>query len=198
VLVEPDPARHHVGGGGWKQSELLVEPLTPGREFVTHRDLVGELPLLGRASADPPSIFSDEIWPEAETAVALLTHATDCPLAKPWRDRFAAPPDTDGCVHERSHSRDVAMFIGFAGVAQRLFDPPLGEPVLAVDAFGVHPKQHCDAVHGPLDDLGWRDNLVEPGGHAGMSQVVHTRRASGEEYSAEVSAARRARSHTRR
>ena len=89
------------------------------------------------------------------------------------------------------------MFVALIGIAPRLFDPPPGELVLAVDAFGVHLEQHGDAVPGRLGD--------PAGGTPPLSPVdtpacrrSYRRRASGEEYSAEVSAARRARSHTRR
>ena len=47
-----------------------------------------------------------------------------------------------------------------------------GELVLADDAFGIDPKQHVDAVPGPLGDLGGKDAAVEPRGQACMAQIV--------------------------
>ena len=38
------------------------------------------------------------------------------------------------------------MFVALIGIAPRLFDPPPGELVLAIDAFGVHLEQHGDAL----------------------------------------------------
>jgi hypothetical protein len=60
---------------------------------------------------------------------------------------------------------------------ERFADPELGEFVLARDALGVDPQQDVYAVSGPLGHLGGVDAAVQPGGQAGMPQVV---RAPGE------------------
>ena len=54
------------------------------------------------------------------------------------------------------------------GIAQGVFDAPLGYLVLAVDALGIDPEQHGNAVPGPLGDLGGRNPAVEPRGDARM------------------------------
>ena len=46
--------------------------------------------------------------------------------------------------------------------------------LLAVEAFGVDLKQDCDAVAGPLGDLGWGYSPVEPGRDGSMPQVIGT------------------------
>ena len=37
---------------------------------------------------------------------------------------------------------------------ERRLDPPAGGVLLAIDALGVDPQQHMDAVPGPLGDPG--------------------------------------------
>jgi len=44
--------------------------------------------------------------------------------------------------------------------------------MLADDALGVDPEQDVDAVAGPFGDLGGGDSAVEPGGEAGVPEVV--------------------------
>jgi len=44
--------------------------------------------------------------------------------------------------------------------------------VLPIDALGVDPKQHFDAVPCPFGDLGRGNSAVEPQRKAGMPQIV--------------------------
>lgn len=60
----------------------------------------------------------------------------------------------------------------FVVVAQSVFDPLPVELVAAVDALGVDTQQDVDAVAGPLGNLGGIDAGVQPGGQAGVAQVV--------------------------
>jgi hypothetical protein len=53
-------------------------------------------------------------------------------------------------------------------LAQRFADPPLGEFVLTLDALGVDPQRHVDAVPGPLRHLSGIDAAVQPRGQASM------------------------------
>lgn len=64
--------------------------------------------------------------------------------------------------------------VALTGVAECLFDPPLRQLVLTVDALGVNLSSTASLC----DPLGGRDTAVEPGGDAGVPQVVHTTRAA--------------------
>ena len=82
-------------------------------------------------------------------------------------------------------------------LAQRFADPALGELVLAHDALGVDPQEHVHAVPGPLGHLGGVDAAVQPGGQAGVPEVVRAP-ASGEACSAALRAVWRALIQARR
>ena len=49
----------------------------------------------------------------------------------------------------------------------------LGDVGLAVDALGVDPEQHVNAVPGPFGDLRGVHSGVEPHRQAGVPEVVH-------------------------
>ena len=57
-------------------------------------------------------------------------------------------------------------------MARGLVDAALGELVLARDALGVDAQQYVHAVPGPFGYLGGVDAAVQPGGQAGVPQVV--------------------------
>jgi len=57
-------------------------------------------------------------------------------------------------------------------LAQGFANAALGEIVLAHYAPGVDPQQHVDAVPGPFGDLSRIHATVEPGGQAGVPEVV--------------------------
>ena len=51
-------------------------------------------------------------------------------------------------------------------------DHALGDLVLAFEALGVDAEQDLDAVASPFGDLGWGYSPVEPGGQAGMAEII--------------------------
>jgi len=77
-----------------------------------------------------------------------------------------AVPNT--CQSPRSLIRTARISV----LPERVADPALGELVLADDALGVDPQQHLDAVPGPFGDLGRVYAAVQPGGQAGVPEVV--------------------------
>ena len=86
---------------------------------------------------------------------------------------------------------------GLSGLAQGFVDAVLGELVLAHDALGVDAQQYVHAVPGPLGHLGGVDAAVQPGGQAGVPQVVWPP-GKGEVCSAGVRASCRALAQARR
>lgn len=70
-------------------------------------------------------------------------------------------------------------------------DPASGEFLLAVEALGVGAKQYLDAVVGPFGYLCGRYSPIEPGGQAGVPQVVGAA-AREQRYCSAVNAARSA------
>ena|ERR1700683_379094 len=57
-------------------------------------------------------------------------------------------------------------------VAEGFFDAAAIDVVAPGDALGVDAEEDLDAVAGPFGDLGRFDAAVEPGGQAGVAQVV--------------------------
>jgi hypothetical protein len=77
----------------------------------------------------------------------------------------------------RAQVQDRQRVAAVSVLPQCFADPALRQFVLADDAFGIDPQQYVHAVPGPLGNLGRVDAAVEPGGQAGVPQVV---RAPGE------------------
>lgn len=67
-----------------------------------------------------------------------------------------------------------ALFVVFFLIAEGVFDEPPVDLFPSVNALGVDPRQHLDAVPGPVGDLGRVDARVQPGGQAGVPQVVRS------------------------
>ena len=73
-----------------------------------------------------------------------------------------------GAVGGQAAGQDVALVrFGF-----RLADLAQGGLFGVGEAFGVDAEEDGDAVAGPFGDLGGGDAGVEPGGQAGVAQVV--------------------------
>jgi hypothetical protein len=69
-------------------------------------------------------------------------------------------------------ARDGAATPSDSVERQCVFDPSLGGLVLAIKALGIDLEKYVDAVARPLRDLGGGDAGIEPGGEAGVTQVV--------------------------
>ena len=83
-----------------------------------------------------------------------------------WPSR--SRPDITACCNAVGSAGGLTISV----LAQRFADPALGELVLAHYALGVDPQQHVHTVPGPLRHLGGIDATIQPGGQAGMPQIV--------------------------